>query len=460
MSSEVNVSAGDVIIEDAYIISNISGSTDIKNFLMGFDIYHAVDVNSITAKLYISDAAGLITAIPINGQEFVTLSFRTPNIDTPFYRTFVIHTISNRSLVKDREQRYTLECISLEGYLDTSIRLNQKFVGATDDLAALIFSNISDDKVVDEDGKGLGKSVIDIPDRPFESNNFEFIANYWSPFKCLNFLASRSKSGTSSKTNVLFFERAASYFFGSLETLIKKQKEINSVYDEYNKIESQETPIYDDLRDKTYRYQSKYLNSRYHTIRSMSYPRYKSLILNNFSGFHGSTVFSYDMTNKSILTMKYDNTPKAEISAATDNKVIEEKFSDFTVMGKYNTIGDSHRSDPLANAMFTPMVTSPFGSSYSRGVPQIRNQLIRNFSMAELNNNCIEIEVPGKSDVDLGLLVRLVFPKTDDKTTEPRREDLEDPFVSGLYMITAIRHTVTNGKHGMTLRLMRDSLGE
>ena len=89
-----------------------------------------------------------------------------------------------------------------------------------------------------------------------------------------------------------------------------------------------------------------------------------------------------------------------------------------------------------------------------------KNQLIRNFSMAELNNNCIEIEVPGKSDVDLGLLVRLVFPKTDDKTTEPRREDLEDPFVSGLYMITAIRHTVTNGKHGMTLRLMRDSLGE
>jgi hypothetical protein len=106
------------------------------------------------------------------------------------------------------------------------------------------------------------------------------------------------------------------------------------------------------------------------------------------------------------------------------------------------------------------MATSLFGSSYSRGVQQIRNQLIRNFSMAEIDNSAIEITVPGKTDVDLGLLVRLVFPKTDDKSSEPDIQDLEDPFVSGLYMITAIRHTVSNGKHDMVLRLMRDSLGE
>jgi hypothetical protein len=69
MADEINVSAGDVRIEEAYITSKISGTTDIRNFLMGFDVYHAVDVNSITANFYITDAAGLITSIPINGQD-------------------------------------------------------------------------------------------------------------------------------------------------------------------------------------------------------------------------------------------------------------------------------------------------------------------------------------------------------------------------------------------------------
>lgn len=460
MTDEINVSAGDVRIEEAYITSNISGTTDIKNFLMGFDIFHAVDVNSITANFYIADASGLITAIPINGQEYLTVKFRTPNIDEAFHRTFVIHTISNRSLMRDREQRYTLECITPEGYLDTTFRLNQKYKGGTDELAELIYFDVAENKIITESGKGVGLTPIEILDRPFATNNFEFLANYWSPFKCLNFLASRSRHASTNKTNVLFFERAAGYFFGSLEILIKKQKDANSVYDEYTKIESQETPIYEDLRDKTYRYQSKYLNSRYHTIKAMAYPRYKSLILNNISGFHATSIFSYDFTNKSMLTMKYDNTPNATNAAAEDRRYIDEYFDDFETMGKLNTIGDSHRANPSAHRSFTPMATSPFGSSYNRGVQQVRNQLIRNFSMAEIDNNFIEITVPGKSDVDLGLLVRLVFPKTDDKTSEPDIEDLEDPFVSGLYMITAVRHTVSNGKHDMVLRLMRDSLGE
>jgi hypothetical protein len=460
MADEINVSAGDVQIEEAFITSNISGSTDIKNFLMGFDIFHAVDVNSITAKFYISDASGLITAIPLNGQELLTIKFRTPNIDYPFYRTFVIHTISERSLVRDREQRYTLECITPEGYVDTTIRLSQKFKGGTDEIAELIYSNIAENKTVTESGSGLGFTPFEILDRPFASNNFEFLANYWSPFKCLNFLASRSRHATTNKTHVLFFERASGYFFGSLETLIKKQKDAKSVYDEYTKIESQETPVYDDLRDKSYKYQSKYLNSRYHTINSMAYPRYKSLILNNFKGFHATSIFSYDFVTKTLVDMKYDNSPSATDSALNDRKYINEYFDDFETMGELNTIGDEHFSEPLSHRAFTPMATSLFGSSYNRGVQQVRNQLIRNFSMAEIDNNAMEITVPGKTDVDLGLLVRLVFPKTDDKTSEPDRDDLEDPFVSGLYMITAVRHTVSNGKHNMTLRLMRDSLGE
>jgi hypothetical protein len=459
MREDINVSAGDVLIEEAFIISPISGVTDLRNFIMGFDIYHAVDVNSITATFQITDATGLITAVPIIGQEFITVKFRTPNIDDAFHRTFVVHTISNRSLVRDREQRYTLECITSEGYVDLTARLTEKYVGSTDELAAQIYVKIAGDRVKTESGDGLGKIDMEIPDRPFASNNFEFIANHWSPFKCLNFLASRSRHGDSSKTNILFFERAGSYYFGSLESMIKRQKAANSIYDEYTKVESQDAPTFDDSRDKTFKYQSKYLNSRYHTIKSMAYPRFKSLLLNNITGFHATSIFSYDFTNKTMLNMKYDNSPNAEALAENDRRFIKEKFDDFETMGEVNTIHESHLTNAMAHRSFTPMNTSLFGSSYSRGVQQVRNELIRTNALAELENNVLEITIPGKTDVDLGLLVNLIFPLTDEKTSQPKRDNLEDPFVSGLYMITAIRHTVTNGKHDMTLRLMRDSLG-
>ena len=457
--TDVNVSAGDVSIDEAYITHPEAGSIDILNFIMQFDVYMSVDANSMTAEVQIADAAGLITAIPILGQELLTLSFKTPNIDEPFTRTFVIHTISNRSLNRDREQLYTLECITEEGYRDTSSRVFTKFSGSTDEIAQQIFDDIKNPAIQYANGKKSDDVILELLDTPFVSNNFEFNSNFWSPFKCLNFLASRSRGATSSKTNVLFFERKGSYAFTSLEYLTKLQKDKNSIYDEYTVVESQDAPNYEDTRDKTYKYQTKYLNSTYHTIQSTNYPIFKSLLLNNLTGFHATSIFSYDFTTKRMVNMKYDNRPEAPDLSNDDKKYIVEDFSKFEPMGEFNTINANTLADPNAHRAFSPMMTSLYGTSYSRDVEQIRNQLVRNFSMSELDNNYIEIVVPGKSDVNVGMLCRLVFPKTDDKTDQPDIDDLEDPYVSGIYMIIAVKHSIQPNNHKMTLRLMRDSFG-
>ena len=457
--TDMNLTAGDVVIEDIFITTEESGTVDLINFVMQFEIYISVESNSMTMNVHVADSAGLITAMPILGQEKVTVRFTTPNIDESFFRTFIVHTISNRSLNRDREQRYTLECISEEAYINETVRLTNKFSGATDVLAETIFDSIASPRITFADGKQSSESKLSVLDSPFSTNNFEFTCNYWSPFKALNFLASRSVGDTSRKTNVMFFESKSTFNFTPLEHLVKTQKDRKSIYDEYTTVESQEAPIYRDVRDKTYKYQTKYLNSKYHTIKSMDYPFFKSLVKNNNNGFHATSVFSYDFTTKRFLNMKYDNRPESSAIAEQDKRYLQESFSDFTPIGSYNTIADNTRADPLANRTFTPMSTSPYGSSYSRGVEQVRNQLIRNFAMSELNNQAIEITVPGKADVDVGLLTRLIFPRTEDKTNQPKIDEIEDPFVSGLYMITAVKHIIRPQNHTMTLRLVRDSLG-
>ena len=107
------------------------------------------------------------------------------------------------------------------------------------------------------------------------------------------------------------------------------------------------------------------------------------------------------------------------------------------------------------------MATSPFGSNFHRGVEQIRNTLIRRYGDAELQDNTMEITVPGKTDVETGLLVRLIYPRTVEKGHKSiDRTQLEDPYISGIYLITGVRHDIQNGQHNMTLSLMKDSLGD
>ena len=118
--------------------------------------------------------------------------------------------------------------------------------------------------------------------------------------------------------------------------------------------------------------------------------------------------------------------------------------------------------NPLANRTFAPMATSPFGSNFHRGVDQIRNTLIRRYGDAEFRNQVMEITVPGKTDVETGFLVRLIYPKTVELGHgRVDREDLgRSIYLWYLFNYRCSRHDISNGQHSMTLSIMKDSLGD
>jgi hypothetical protein len=77
--------------------------------------------------------------------------------------------------------------------------------------------------------------------------------------------------------------------------------------------------------------------------------------------------------------------------------------------------------------------------------------------MYDLSNLKIEIEVPGRTDVEVGRLVNFLYPKNIDKNATDLAEDTLDPYMSGIYMITAIRHEFVLNKHTMYMELVKDS---
>ena len=441
---------GAVLIEEVFIVATDGESYNLSNFMLEAVIYENMDLNGMAAEITIVDSNGLITAVPFLGQETISVKFRTPTFESSIKMKFIVNAIKNRTLNNDREQFYTFHCVTPEVYSDSFVRLTSKFKGSTDQLAQTIFKEIA-----------FGEADINIQDTPHASQNYEFVANYWSPFKCLNHLASKSIGSETSKSNFKFYETKGGFFFTSPEFLIRKQKENRIIYDEYNIQQNQTEEITEDKRSGAYKYISPYINSRFNQVESIYFPTFKDQIKSQVEGYTASSIVSYDFTTKRMAMMKFDSRPESESVANQDKKYIKENFDSFDTISKINPTPNNMLGNPLANRTFAPMATSPFGSNFHRGVDQIRNTLIRRYGDAEFRNQVMEITVPGKTDVETGFLVRLIYPKTVELGHgRVDREDLEDPFISGIYLITGVRHDISNGQHSMTLSIMKDSLGD
>ena len=79
----------------------------------------------------------------------------------------------------------------------------------------------------------------------------------------------------------------------------------------------------------------------------------------------------------------------------------------------------------------------------------------RNSLLTQMNQWKIYIDVAGRSDIEVGRLVNFLYPKM--KTSDKFEID---PQMSGLYMVTAVKHAVTRQEYTMTLELTKDSFME
>lgn len=81
----------------------------------------------------------------------------------------------------------------------------------------------------------------------------------------------------------------------------------------------------------------------------------------------------------------------------------------------------------------------------------------RNSLMYEASNLRISIEVPGRTDIEVGKVIDVFIPKSIAKSEGKNFNELLDPYLSGRYLITSIRHQFMMNKHEMILEIMKDS---
>jgi len=76
----------------------------------------------------------------------------------------------------------------------------------------------------------------------------------------------------------------------------------------------------------------------------------------------------------------------------------------------------------------------------------------------DLSNMKVEITVPGFCNTEAGEVVDFYYPKMGEKPSNASPADLVDPYLSGSYLVTAIRHIITQDKYYMRMELVKESL--
>jgi hypothetical protein len=75
-----------------------------------------------------------------------------------------------------------------------------------------------------------------------------------------------------------------------------------------------------------------------------------------------------------------------------------------------------------------------------------------------LTNFKIEITVPGRTDIEAGVVVKYNYPDASPRDTADAAKERNDNLYSGYYLVTAVRHKITHLRHIMILELVKDSL--
>lgn len=446
--------AGDVLIQEVRLIDRTNSEIDIQALMVELNIFEDVFSNTLYGNILINDGLSLIEKLPIIGEEYIRIRLQTPGWadDENIFKTFRVYHISDRKIVRsDRTQQYVLHFVSSEAIIDTMFPISKTFSGPVDSSVAYIF-----DTYLHMPRNLYGRSENQEPSESKETtplyivdetrNSITFTSPRWSPMKCINWLAARSIPKESAGCNQLFFETNKAFVFGSIEQLIKKQIEQGIIAEHYIYAPNN---IRGTTRDTNFNYKKQDIMKEYRIVESFTIDNNFNALQNLQNGHYANRLYKFDVINKDYQWFDFDYIAQFSDYGHLETVTSREGGPFFTS----NTI-----RNPEAHIMFYPTHPGLYTDT-KENANEIIEQTIQNRAslLNDLDNYKITAIVPGRTDMEVGSVVRFDFPSVGPKDEMTQPEEAIDKYLGGLYLITAIRHKITQNKHMMYMELIKDS---
>lgn len=408
--------AGDVKIEEIQLNSLNGQVANITNQVISIEIFEDLFAPFTTISLVVRESVDYLNLFPFTGEEFVDVKISTPTLDKGFNGRFYIYKIVDRELTGDREVAYVIKAISEEFITDCNTKISKTYGGAPSETAF---------KILGKDGLNTKKQVF----VEKTSNTTKMTAEFWSPTKVLNYLASASSNSSKSPT-YLFYENRDGFNFRSIDELLKGTTYHKYVKDNYTR---------DSINEGTTQ-TSQDPNEDYKRILELSIPVLTNYMEDIQSGRMKSRMISHD-----ILTKKY--TVK-DYSLKRDTEAPPTLLNPYPAYSKYATANSSSTMIimPKAYANY-----NNYGDVTNSKVIQRRIAYFQN-----LQKYKVTIQAFGRTDYTVGQIMELDIPKITQITRED--QDIRDKILSGRYLVTAISHVINKKNHTVNIELVKNSV--
>jgi len=439
--------AGSVNVKELKLISSNDVIVKLNEFLVELNIYEDMFSQYLYGDIVLSDSRNLIDTLPIIGEEYLNVEFCTPTFDEQnqiIRKTFRVFKLSNRNIVKDNNtQTFVLHFASVELFYDVLLPLYKSFEGNITEVAEQIFydyiannRNIlltNDDKEIKEAGEVTPLTIFNQ-----SSNNVKFVAPGWTPFKCINWLASKAIPKEGYSKNYLFFESNKGFYFGSLDFLFRDALENNNI-----------VGVYSYGPNNLKQNKDRDLLKEFFTASEVVMVDTTDHIKNYTNGYLANRLIFLDVYNKVYERVDYDYVEDYEKNYHTSG----EGKSAVPVFTR-----DSPRNFSTSVSFYpkNPKLFDNFTGNINEKMDQIYGN--RKSSLLGLTNIKLNITVPGRTDIEVGNLLYFKFPALGPTSDEDKNKENIDKNYSGYYLITAIHNRVTISEHIMMMEIVKDSL--
>ncbi len=440
------------------VASENSKKVDINDIVVEFNIYESTEQEFMSMDLYVTDALALTTRLPIIGSEIVDIEFKVPVSgmkEKPFQKKFRVLSIDKLEVsMKARQAEYIIRCYDPEFFSDLTESVQKSY----------------SEKLVTEMVKDVAKTFLKIDvDKKLKMSDTEGKPTLTVPnlspsqtIKSLFCRYARSKQ-YQDVSNYTFYSSQDTFHFTSYEDLIDiKNRPADYIVDKYTLREKNLNPQANQTISEAEKAKTTGNLNKPNTEpeppsesarRSKSKKPEDFLRINDFSfgnkvdmrsaiqnGMLDSTTWYINPTMRTYEKLQFNYVKDFEKMKALFMQ--SNKGKGFSVFETKS--GELKNLKGQSKEFF--VMTNKGNQTISPDVEDNRYKHLgfQNASKMMLNSIIIDVTIPGDNTRKAGDLIELAFPEygaTDDIIGE------EDAFISGMYLVTAVRH-IHNIKHG------------
>jgi len=437
--------AGDYNMDEVLLVNHEGDKTDIKRMIVEFNIYESIYKNAVTGTLVIADAQNMIAKIPIQGTERLEFKLSTPGtrklahtVDAseetghPFY----IYKLTNKKQVSEGTMSYVLHFGSREFMRNLRVKVSQAYNGTMDDIVAQIFAD---------------KSYLDSRKRllfePTRNSDKVLIPNM-RPFAAIDMISKKALAKNSKGAGYYFYETTKGFHFRSWESMcVDARGNPRTPKQEFQYMPMNITdPNLDDLTKIEHDYRSvekyKFINN------------FHDVLDNQAAGTYAHRVIAYNIYSKSYKVDDFHYHDYYAETKHTDgpNPAIVDTPVDFDDKG----VSDYPESKT------TVMATTQFlhdEDTGAYGIP-VESDGITDASrisqqMQVASGTRLKLTIKGQSYLEPGDVIKFNIQAVERKSDSDGKQDAQ---FAGRYVITKIRHRVTNDEYVQVLECAKDSV--